>query len=85
MMKYEYTLVREDEETEIIVSYNYYKASKGARDSCCGVRGAGPALEPDQSATVEVLSAVSFSSGREVELSNKETERIAEAILMEED
>jgi hypothetical protein len=43
-------------EVEATVDYTYHPACRGARDSCCGVRGAGPALEPDEPAHVEINS-----------------------------
>ena len=43
-------------EVEATVDYTYHRACKGARDSCGGVRGAGPALEPDEPAHVEINS-----------------------------
>lgn len=41
-------------ETDVTVRYTYHKASRGARDSLGGVAGAGPALEPDEPADVEI-------------------------------
>lgn len=43
-------------EVEVEVSYTYVPASRGARDSLGGRRGAGPPLEPDEPATVEINS-----------------------------
>lgn len=37
------------------VSYKLHKGSKGARDSLCGIRGAGPPLEPDTDPEIEIL------------------------------
>ena len=49
------------EEREIEVTYRYYRGCHGARDSLGGVRGAGPALEPDEPPSVEILNVMMHS------------------------
>ena len=46
------------EERDVTVSYTYHRAYRGARDSCGGVRGAGPPLEPDEPENVEIESVL---------------------------
>ena len=41
-------------EQEITVEYDYYHLRRGERDSLCGVRAAGPPLEPDETAGVVI-------------------------------
>lgn len=69
----------EEIETEVEVEYSRSKARRGARDSCCGVRGAGAPLEPDEPEEVEILS-VTDSAGNEVTLTPKEEDEIYEKI-----
>jgi hypothetical protein len=64
-------------EVEVRVEYEYHRAHRGARDSLGGVRGAGPALEPDEPAHVEILGAVEVANGRAAELTDEETERVS--------
>ncbi len=61
-------------EVEIEVEFTYHRAIRGRRDSCGGVSGAGPALEPDEPEHVEITS-VRFQ-GHEVELDAADRERI---------
>ena len=68
------------EEIEVKVTYSYSRGCKGARDSLCGVRGAGPALEPDEPASVEIVSVLD-KDGNEYELTPREQERIREACM----
>jgi hypothetical protein len=78
------------EEREIEVFYTYHRACRGQRDSCCGVRGAGPPLEPDEPAMVEVDRAMmhdpTFHDRAAMtdvwdQLSEKQQERIEEECL----
>lgn len=55
----------------------YHKAHRGARDSLCGVRGAGPQLEPDEPAEIEI-GTVTDSEGNEIDVSKELEERIYE-------
>jgi hypothetical protein len=64
---------------EVAVEYSYYGATRGARDSLGGIRGAGPALEPDEPAHVEIES-VTDEDGLEITLTPSEEERITTAI-----
>ena len=41
---------------DLTVSYEYHRACKGAMDSLGGIIGAGPPLEPDEPAYVEICS-----------------------------
>jgi hypothetical protein len=50
------------EERDITVTYIYHSASRGARDSLGGVRGAGPPLEPDEPECVEIESVMMHST-----------------------
>ncbi len=60
-----------DEGVDVCVTWNYYPAIRGQRDSLCGVRGAGPPLEPDDPEQLEFREAHDLA-GNEVELSKKE-------------
>ena len=74
-----YTITRE---IEVEVSYDAWPASRGARDSLCGKAGAGPPLEPDEPAGIEITGARD-SDGREWELTKEEEREIEEAIANE--
>jgi hypothetical protein len=65
------------QEVEISVEceFAYHKAVRGARDSIGGVRGAGPALEPDEPASMEFISAHNIETGEEVELTESELDK----------
>ena len=52
--------------------FEYHRAYKGARDSISGVRGAGPALEPDEPAHFELIGAYDIETGEVIELTNDE-------------
>ena len=62
------------------VTYDYTRASRGARDSCGGVAGAGPPLEPDEPESVEILGA-KYMDGVDLELTNDEEERLKREAL----
>ena len=68
-------------EVEIEVEYTYHRARRGARDSLCGKRGAGPPLEPDEPAEIEIDSVTDATSGAEVELTEAERDRITDEII----
>ena len=68
-------------EVEIEVEYTYHRARRGARDSLCGKRGAGPPLEPDEPAEIEIDSVTDATSGEELELTNAEQDRIRDEII----
>ena len=63
-------------EREVEVEIEYTPACRGARDSCGGVRGAGPPLEPDTPASLEFIGAT--CGGREIELTPLEIEQAEE-------
>lgn len=48
----------DDVDYEVEVHYTYHRAYRGQRDSLGGVRGAGPPLEPDEPAMVEIESVI---------------------------
>ena len=54
MSEYETTVERDGEDVPVTVEYTYHRATRGARDSLCGIRGAGPPLEPDEPAWAEI-------------------------------
>lgn len=54
----------------------HYRATAGARDSLGGIRGAGPALEPDEPAEF-VIEKIEDAYG-EVSVSEEEEERLCE-------
>ncbi|SRR6266550_294875 len=63
----------------VVVEYTYHRACRGQRDSLGGVRGAGPLLEPDESASIEIVS-VKDAVGEEVILSGRQYDAIQEAV-----
>jgi hypothetical protein len=73
-MTFHTTIMRE---IPVIVDYHYTKATRGARDTIGGVRGAGPPLEPDEPETVEIVS-VKTADGSEYEITEEEEGRLAE-------
>ena len=77
MAMIETTLEREDSFT-IEVEYSYSKGGRGSRDSLCGVRGAGPPLEPDEPPDVEIVRVVKAETGEEIELYPDELTRVRE-------
>jgi hypothetical protein len=46
------------EERNALVTYVYFPAHRGVRDSLGGKRGAGPPLEPDEPPSVEITSVM---------------------------
>jgi len=74
-----FTITRE---IEVEVSYDAWPASRGARDSLCGKAGAGPPLEPDEPAGIEITGAKD-SAGQEWDLTEEEEREIEEAISNE--
>lgn len=67
------------EDGTIEVDYKFYPAVRGARDSLNGIRGAGPPIEPDEPACVELQSVKLF--GHEVYVDYATTTKIEEAIM----
>ena len=63
-------------EREVEVEIEYTPAYRGARDSCGGVRGAGPPLEPDTPESWEFVKAT--LDGKEIELTPLEIEQAEE-------
>lgn len=89
MATYSATITREksvnsndvEVEVSIDIQYTYYRACRGARDSCGGIRGAGPPLEPDEPASIEIDSVVEHDMGTDIELTDSETEKFTEEIM----
>ena len=73
------TIEVEDITVSVEVEYSYTKGCRGARDSLCGVRGAGPPLEPDEPPEVEILK-VTAEDGQEIleKLDSSEIEGLEE-------
>lgn len=64
---------------ELEVEFNYFPGCRGQRDSCCGVAGAGPALEPDEPPMAEVLA--SCFNGTKVNLTEEQFLEIEPELL----
>ena len=79
MKTYEITLERDyykhTVEIDVIIEYNVTPGCKGARDSLCGKRNAGPPLEPDEPPELEILRTYDKRTGHDVELTQEEEER----------
>lgn len=79
-------LYRYDEDTDvekemhISVDYTFLPGSRGARDTLCGVRGAGPPLEPDDPPEIEVSKILDLDTQKEVKVTDDEYEKIIDAI-----
>ena len=71
------TIERDGAEIEVEAEFKYWPACKGSRDSLCGVRGAGPPLEPDEQAELEFIAA--RIGNIEVELTTKEIHQARDA------
>src|SRR2546421_11371189 len=65
-------------ELDVTVEYTYHRTCRGQRDSLGGVRGAGPPLEPDEPASIEIVS-VKDEVGEEVILSGRQYDALQEA------
>lgn len=61
-----------DAEYEVEVEYTYHPPYRGRRDSLGGIRGAGPPLEPDEDAEVEIQYVTLVDNGADI------TERLTE-------
>lgn len=70
----------EDGEVELELDCNYYPGCRGARDSCGGIRGAGPPLEPDDPPEIEILEAINVATGKKIDLTDDEEERVLEKL-----
>lgn len=85
-MKHEATVYRTnaeggEDEIIVLVKYSYYGGCRGQRDSLCGRAGAGPALEPDEPASVEIEGAVNKVDGKAFDLTSEEEGSIADDIM----
>ena len=76
-MKLHLTVDRDGEDFEVVADVEYHRAYRGQRDSCGGVRGAGPPLEPDEPAGFEIGS-VTDGDGNAIDVDKKLEERIYE-------
>ena len=76
-MRLRFFIDRDGDDVELIADVTYHRARKGARDSLCGVRGAGPPLEPDEPASFEIGS-VTDGVGNEIDVDKKLEQRIYE-------
>ena len=76
-MTFNTTLYREPE-VEVTVEYCFHGGCRGARDSLCGKRGAGPPLEPDEPDEIEIES-ITDDTGKEMECTEVELVQIEEA------
>ena len=74
-------LERDGNEIEVQVHYTYYPASKGKRDSLCGRRNAGPLLEPDEPAFVDIEMVFSTKNEVEITLTPNEDDALTESIM----
>jgi len=79
-MTYETTIQRDDEEIKLEITYSTYKGCRGARDSCGGKAGAGPALEPDEEPSIEIESVIDMETGFDFELTRAEENKIENEI-----
>ena len=65
------------DDTEVTITWEYSPPSRGARDSLGGKAGAGPPLEPDEPASLELVYAHD-ANGQPHELSEKDEEMARE-------
>ena len=75
------SILLDEDDIDVKVMYQFYPACRGARDSLCGMRNAGPQLEPDEPASVEITKVFSELMGEievDEETKNKLEEEIAE-------
>ncbi len=70
----------DDDVVEVVVEYAYHRTLFGARDSLSGKAGAGPPIEPDEPAHVEIQSVTMADTGEEVELSDDEARELMQRI-----
>jgi hypothetical protein len=68
-------------EVPLLVEYTYHQGCRGERDSLCGVRGAGPPIEPDEPPYIELDSVTDADSGSEIELTDTESNRIRDECI----
>ena len=68
--------------TSLNVEYDYFPFRRGMRDSLGGVRGAGPPLEPDEPASVDINAITSTENLYEL-FTEEDIERIGELVMQE--
>jgi hypothetical protein len=71
-----FTEIEREDTIKLKIEYDVNPASRGARDSLCGIRGAGPPLEPDTEASIEITDVTQEGTGAVVELTDNEREAI---------
>lgn len=65
-----------NKEFPLEVRYTFYPACQGARDSLGGVRGAGPPLEPDEPASVEIDDVILLGHSVIEDMSDSDIEEL---------
>lgn len=78
-MTHQTTIELNGEKVPITVEYRVIPGCRGTRDSLGGIRGAGPALEPDEPDEIEIES-VEGPSGI-IELTEDQIEEVTKEIL----
>jgi len=64
----------------LTVEYTYNKAYRGQRDSLGGISGAGPPIEPDEPASIDIESITAVGDIADF-ISDKMIEKIEEKIM----
>jgi hypothetical protein len=78
-MTFDTFIVRDENEIAVTVEFSMSRGYKGARDSLCGVRRAGPPLEPDEPPEATILSVLGPDSTDYVDsLNDGEVETLLE-------
>ena len=79
----EFTLDGSDvmDKIPIEITFTYHRLRRGHRDSLCGIRGAGPPLEPDEPAHLEIEGATDLDTGNDITLTTAETDQITDEIM----
>lgn len=69
-----------DEEVWTKIYYNYFPAAKGKRDSLAGIVNAGPQLEPDSPASVDITLCRTIH-GEEIALTEEQAQEVETEIF----
>lgn len=75
------SILVDEDDIDVKVAYQFHSACRGARDSLCGVRNAGPQLEPDEPASVEILKIFNIATGAEIEVDKEQEEALIEDVF----
>ena len=67
-----------EREIPVVVEYRYHAGRRGARDTLCGVRGAGPPLEPDEPSEIELISVKEANGNELYPVDEANDERLSE-------